>query len=1171
MASFEDQLLALLASVFAPLTDALNNGDLFSQLLANVGWTLDPTTSATTLQGIFGPEYAILSALASDDATTLATDLPNLFTTLLNPQTANPAWPAPFSAQGFWTDATGALVFAEDLLAYLICSFLEQNVPVVNGVLRFVGAINAVDVAVQAATVGLPARPAYRQYSIDWSQLGKFTSSPQTLFSNVYEWGPGYNHGKLFNNVAALLGGVTPLAAVTTASSAITGLFYDAGVAPAGLEQLGATPASYSTSGGSGTIDGKIALIGLPVPAAGTRTGSPAGIALFPLVTGGLSASIPLAPNITITLNGDFSTIPVVANIQSGPPLSVTVSAGSSGSTTLDAEARLDAKNNTGWILFGSTDSSYFSLLQAHTRLVANGPITDLTYKIEGGVDHAQLLIDFSDSDSFIQSFFGSQQQEIDLSGVVLWSSKTGFGFNGQTNLAFSIGVHQSLFGIITIDTITIGFNGSGPSIPFAISGGLSIGPLQASVDQIGFQLEFKQTPDHSGTFGDVDLQLNFKPPNGLGADLDVGPVSGGGYISYDDAKKEYAGILAASFGMPMDTIALELIGILDTILPDGSQGYSFLIIVTVNFPPIQLGFGFTLNGVGGLAGINRSMVLSALQTAVHNGTADNILFPVDPIANATDIISTVSAVFPSATGRYTFGPMLELGWGTPQLLDFQLGIIIEVPDPIRLAILGLIELGLPSLEEPDPDALIVDINVDVVGTIDFDQQLLVILATIYDSRIIEFTLAGDMYLQLAWGGNTQFVVSLGGFNPHFQPPPGVPTLHRLSIGLAADVVTISFTTYMAVTSNTFQCGADLDVRASGGGFSLHGYLGFDALFVFHPFSFQTQMYAGVDILNGTSVLFQVSLDLNLSGPKPWAGQGTASFNIWFISISIGVSFTIGNAGAADPLPQIAVIPLLTTALSDIRNWSALLSSDLQRSVTLTTPVSNAQQVLVHPMGQLEVDERVVPLDFQISKFGNDAPSDGATFSISTVQFSPTGSSSVTAPDVTDAEDHFARGQFVNLSDADKLAAQSFELFHSGKVMGSTAVNPPSSRAQLTEAFTLYYVDDLELASTRITSNQYVRPLDLTVALLGQSASANVPARSKGNVKYLVPGATSPVSVSDAQYVVVNVADLTVNAAVASATGVTQAQANADLQAYIHANPGVAGTLEVVALYEAAA
>ena len=302
------------------------------------------------------------------------------------------------------------------------------------------------------------------------------------------------------------------------------------------------------------------------------------------------------------------------------------------------------------------------------------------------------------------------------------------------------------------------------------------------------------------------------------------------------------------------------------------------------------------------------------------------------------------------------------------------------------------------------------------------------------------------------------------------------------------------------------------------------------------------------------------------------ARPGFGLVQVLVVKVSIGVNFTIGSAGAADPLPRVAVLPLLAAAPADPRSWSATISDDMRRSVTLVGNPANAQQLLVHPMGRLTVGERVVPLDFAIDRFGNDAPADGAKFAIGSVQLN--GQTLTQATDIADTTDDFARRPFVHLSDAAKLADASFEPFHNGKQIGPTTVAAPSPQAQLTEAFTLYYVDDLDLASVRITPNQYVRPLDLTLALLGQSANANVPVRHKGDAKYVVPGAASPIGIAAAQYVVVDVASLAANGTVSpAADGVTQAQAKANLQATSRREPGgVRGNSPaVVALYEAAA
>ena len=77
---------------------------------------------------------------------------------------------------------------------------------------------------------------------------------------------------------------------------------------------------------------------------------------------------------------------------------------------------------------------------------------------------------------------------------------------------------------------------------------------------------------------------------------------------------------------------------------------------------------------------------------------------------------------------------------------------------------------------------------------------------------------------------------------PAFQPPPGFPTLRRLAISLAnSDNPRLRLETYMALTSNTIQFGAGLDVYVKVDTFARHASrspanLTFDALIQFQPF-----------------------------------------------------------------------------------------------------------------------------------------------------------------------------------------------------------------------------------------------------------------------------------------------------------------------------------------------
>ena len=67
--------------------------------------------------------------------------------------------------------------------------------------------------------------------------------------------------------------------------------------------------------------------------------------------------------------------------------------------------------------------------------------------------------------------------------------------------------------------------------------------------------------------------------------------------------------------------------------MPDGSKGYSFLIILSLELdPPWRIG-PLASRGLGGLFGLRRSLDTDALRAGLRNRTLDAILFPKDPVA----------------------------------------------------------------------------------------------------------------------------------------------------------------------------------------------------------------------------------------------------------------------------------------------------------------------------------------------------------------------------------------------------------------------------------------------------------------------------------------------------------------------------------------------------------
>jgi hypothetical protein len=472
---------------------------------------------------------------------------------------------------------------------------------------------------------------------------------------------------------------------------------------------------------------------------------------------------------------------------------------------------------------------------------------------------------------------------------------------------------------------------------------------------------------------------------------------------------------------LQFEQIAVRAVGLLTT----GRSGYSLLVLVSAQFPPVQLGFGFMLAGVGGLLGINRTVAVEALRAGLKAGALGAVLSPLDPKADPAQLVASLAGLFPSAAGRHVFAPTARIVWGSPVLITIDLALVLELPSPVRLVALGRMRALLP--EERDP---VVRLQVDVLGVIDFGQQTAAVDATLIDSRIAQFALTGDLALRMSWGPAPVFLLAVGGFHPRFAAPPGFPALDRVAVALASgDNPKLRLEAYLALTSNTVQFGARVDVGARAGSFSIGGFMAFDALVTLSPLAFVVDIAAQLAVKAGSHTLLSISLALTLSGPRPWHAHGRASFSILFFDVSFGFDVTIGDRTPAALPNPVDVAPLLLAALADPRAWTAQLPAGAD-VVTLRT-LEPGQAILAHPLATLQVRQRVAPLDRTLDRFGTSVPSGAARFRIT---LATVGGVRTT---LTPLQDRFAAAQFTAMSDDQKLSAPSIEAMTSGVALGA--------------------------------------------------------------------------------------------------------------------------------------
>ena len=338
-------------------------------------------------------------------------------------------------------------------------------------------------------------------------------------------------------------------------------------------------------------------------------------------------------------------------------------------------------------------------------------------------------MIDTSGADGFINKILSGIKVENEFNLGMGFSASQGLFFHGSSVLEIRLNVHLSL-GPVDINGLYLSFGIKDKTFPIGLATDIkaSLGPLVMVVENFGVKATISIPDDRKGNAGPLNFDIGFKPPNGVGLSVNAGIVSGGGYLYFDFDKGEYAGVLELSIAA---IVTVKAIGIITTKMPDGSKGFSLLLIITAEFGTgIPLGFGFTLLGVGGLLGLNRTMLLEPLAAGIRTGAINSIMFPPDPIANAPRIISDLRTYFPPYEGKFLIGPMVKIGWGTPTLISIAFGLIIEIPG--NIAIVGVLRINLPEEHFP-----IVVINVAFVGALEFDKSRLWFFASMFDSRCL--------------------------------------------------------------------------------------------------------------------------------------------------------------------------------------------------------------------------------------------------------------------------------------------------------------------------------------------------------------------------------------------------------------------------------------------------
>ncbi|RSM72290.1 hypothetical protein DMB66_06820 [Actinoplanes sp. ATCC 53533] len=1134
MAGTIEGLAAELALIFAPLAERAANGTpdlllewvglrtfdaaagsarLASALVSCTGSAADLTALAEDLvEAVTADDGGAVAATATALLTKFAVTVQAVRDAADELRTLS-ADPALSAAQRAEVSAV-ADEFVSRVLGRLLVEYLEVRFPPLVTALMATGVVEVVD---QPPGPAGSLVAAHRQKTLHADRLVRLVSDPVGLVGEVFRWGqPDFDGLALFTSLKALLRERFDI--------------------PAEILQPPGSPAMLEAFGFSAEVDPTLSPPGLTV-----NLRMPAGIQRNEtLALGDWEVILETDAAFQADLEGTLRPLLDVELTAAAGTVDVTVQVSFARSPTAEpflllgspGGSRLEARSLTAGVAL----AIHLDTAQGRVSLDP-----ELKLALRGG----KLVISSAGGDGFLITLLSGIHLESVVNTDLTWSPALGARFTGSGTLQVAIPVHVEL-GPLNVQTLYLVAGLAGSGVPVELSAGMSaqLGPLSAAVDRLGLAVSFS-LPTGGGNLGPLDVGLAFKPPTGVGLAVNAGVVTGGGFLKLDPAAGEYAGALELEFA---EFLALKAIGLITTRMPDGSAGFSLLLVITAEFPGgLQLGYGFKLIGVGGVLGLHRGMRLDAIMEGVRTGAIESVMFPHDVVANAPRILSDLKAFFPPEDGVFVIGPMAKLGWGTPTIVTVSLGIIIEIPG--NIALVGVLKVALPTEDEA-----ILLLQVNFAGAIEFDKKRIYFFASLFHSRILTISIEGELGLLVAYGDQPDFVLSVGGFHPAFKAPPlPFPVPKRISINLLnSDVGRLGVDGYFAVTSNTAQFGAHAELYLGLGAFSVEGHLGFDALFQFSPFTFVIEISAGVSVKVFGVGLFSVSLEFTLSGPTPWQATGSASISLLFFSIGVDFDITWGEPRDT-ALPPINVVPLVKGELDKPESWRVNNPAGGAPLVTLRPLAAGEADIVLHPLGTVVVQQRAVPLDIRVDKVGAEAAAD-----VSSVRVVVDGGGLVK---LSDAADMFAVAQFQNLSDAEKLSLPSFEREHAGVELAADGTAMTSARAVRRSArYEQVIIDDL--GSTASSFVPYNAAL-FQHLLAGASVARSPLAQTERVLRQ--PFADGIVVTGDT-YVVAATRDNTARTGVFS----SQAQARAHLDALVAADPNLIDAVHVIPAMEAA-
>ena len=466
--------------------------------------------------------------------------------------------------------------------------------------------------------------------------------------------------------------------------------------------------------------------------------------------------------------------------------------------------------------------------------------------------------------------------------------------------------------------------------LALSLSGALSVAGLTLELD--GFGITYN-----------LDTREVHPRLSGIGLQIDQGPISIGG--AFANVNGDFAGRL--TLGFPQFSVAA--LGAFR--MEHGTP--SLFAYAVLNYPLGGPAF-FYVEGLAAGFGLHRQLHLPPVEGLRSFPLVADAIDDANP-SSAEDI----AALATPRLGEYFIA--VGVKFTSFKLLDSFALLVVSAGDELEIDLLGVSSYEAPP-DLPSGVPALAKVDLNLIARLLPDEAVLDVRAQISANSYVYNPLChlSGGFAFLSWFADSpqhpqakagDFVLSVGGYGPHYSPPSHYPAVPRVSLTYQInDDVYIKGSGYFALTPSLLMAGASVHCHVGIGSLSAWADFSIDFEVAWEPYHYEAWLHVEIGA-KWKCFHTTASADLHIWGPD-FGGFAAVDWSVFGFEVEFGDWSTHRPAAISWPRFRQAFLP---EADEDI--VAVTLTAGMSRMGT--TPSGDEQPVVIASQLVIETSSQI--------------------------------------------------------------------------------------------------------------------------------------------------------------------------------------------------------------------